>query len=382
MIVSASTRSIWPLLVANTNTALSQLIPNYFCRMIVQWVDRQRQMYKLRNQGKKTALTDDRVSALEEVGFEWAVPRGKEPANPRPQGQAIAAAAGHQSIMAASPASRGRPKKADGVVGVGSPTGTLRKTQTQKWNERYEQLKQYRADTGSTRVRAGKSKDDSYSKLGKWCDHQRQLYRLRRDGKPSSMSDERIQALEDIDFQWVLQHRVEDRGVVGPLMQPTTTRTPLPPRTARQMEQQKEAILSNGKKQSQKWYDNYEELRSYREEHGNCRVKAGKKKDSSYSKLGKWVDHQRQLYRLRAQGKPTSLSDERIAALDEIGFEWVVVKRTGGGRPVEEPHDVQAHPGAVEDSEAMQAQQAAAAAEAAAALEDNEEMVGEGHVSI
>ena len=95
--------------------------------MIVQWVDRQRQMYKLRNQGKKTALTDDRVSALEEVGFEWAVPRGKEPANPRPQGQAIAAAAGHQSIMAASPASRGRPKKADGVVGVGSPTGTLRK---------------------------------------------------------------------------------------------------------------------------------------------------------------------------------------------------------------------------------------------------------------
>ena len=86
------------------------------------------------------------------------------------------------------------------------------------------------------------------------------------------------------------------------------------------MEQQKKTILSNGKTQSQKWHDNYEELRRYREEHGNCRVKAGKKKDSSYSKLGKWVDHQRQLYRLRAQGKPTSLSDERIAALDEIGF--------------------------------------------------------------
>jgi hypothetical protein len=346
----------------------------------LQWVDRQRQMYKLRNQGKKTALTDERVSALEAVGFDWAVPRGKEPSNPRPAGQAAAAAAAHQPIVGASAASRGRPKKADGTtVGTPSGTSTLRKTQAQKWNERYEQLKQYKAETGDTRIRAGKSKDDSYSKLGKWCDHQRQLYRLRRDGKPSSMSDERIQALEDVGFQWVLQHRVEDRGVVGPLMQPSTSRTPLPPRSARQMEQQKEAILSNGKKQSQKWYDNFEELRRYREEHGNCRVKAGKKKDSSYSKLGKWVDHQRQLYRLRAQGKPTSLSDERIAALDEIGFEWVVVKRTGGGRPVDEPHHV--HPGAVEDSEAI-AQQAAAAAEAAAALADNEEMGGGGHVSI
>ena len=256
-------------------------------------------------------------------------------------------------------------------------TAMLRKTQAQKWNERYEELKQYKAETGDTRISAGKSKDESYSKLGKWCDHQRQLYRLRRDGKPSSMSDERIQALEALEFQWVLQHRVDDRGVVGTLMQPTTARTPLPPRSARQVEQQKEAILSNGKKQSQKWYDNYEELRRYREEYGNCRVKAGKKKDSSYSKLGKWVDHQRQLYRLRAQGKPTSLSDERIAALDELGFEWVVVKRTGGGRPSEEPHHIQ--DGSVEDSEVMQAQAAAAAA---AALEDDEEMVGGPHVSI
>ena len=92
------------------------------------------------------------------------------------------------------------------------------------------------------------------------------------------------------------------------------------------------------------------------------------------------MDHQRQLYRLRAQGKPTSLSDERIAALDELGFEWIVVKRTGGGRPSEEPHHIQDGP--VEDSEVMQAQQAQAAAVAAAALEDDEEMVGGAHVSI
>lgn len=50
---------------------------------------------------------------------------------------------------------------------------------------------------------------------------------------------------------------------------------------------QKEAIMGSGKKQAQKWYDSYEALRDYKDKYGNCRVKAGKKKDSSYSKLGK-----------------------------------------------------------------------------------------------
>mmetsp|Transcript_4000 Transcript_4000/g.7846 ORF Transcript_4000/g.7846 Transcript_4000/m.7846 type:complete len:178 (-) Transcript_4000:169-702(-) len=135
------------------------------------------------------------------------------------------------------------------------------------------------------------------------------------------MTDERIQALESVGFQWVLQHRVDELpGHTPPPKQ-------ISRKSIRDRQAQKERLVGSGKKQSQKWYDNYMALCDYKDKYGNCRVRAGKKKDSSYSKLGKWVDHQRQLYRGRHIGKNTSLTDDRIAALDEIGFEWVVVRR-------------------------------------------------------
>lgn len=94
------------------------------------------------------------------------------------------------------------------------------------------------------------------------------------------MSDERIQELESVGFLWVLQHRVDDLPGHSPPPK-------LAKRSTRDRQAQKERILRSGKKQSQKWYDNYLALRDYKEKYGNCRVRAGKKKDSSYSKLGK-----------------------------------------------------------------------------------------------
>jgi len=278
-----------------------------------KWVDRQRQMYKLRAEGKKTALTEERVKRLEEVGFEWAVPRGKEPAK-----KTEADNAGSRP--------RGRPRKDQGADGAGQ---SERRTQKQKWNDRFAELKAHaEANGGSTNVRAGKRKEGLYSQLGKWCDHQRQLYRQRGDGKPSSMTDERVQALESIGFQWTLQQKVHDTSAPSSSGRSRAA-------TLREREILKAQILKNGKKQSQKWYDNYEDLIAFKEEHNHSRVTAGKKKDGSYSQLGKWVDHQRQLYRSRELGKPSSLTDHRIAALNNVGFEWVVLRRSNG--PVSEP---------------------------------------------
>lgn len=129
-----------------------------------KWVDRQRQMYKLRGQGKKTALTDERIAALEEIGFEWAVPRGKQPQSPKPQGGQGGAAS------AAKSSARGRPKKVpDDTEADKVDAPTQRKTQVQKWQDRFEELEQYKGEYGDTRVRAGKRKDGTYSKLGKWA---------------------------------------------------------------------------------------------------------------------------------------------------------------------------------------------------------------------
>ena len=95
------------------------------------------------------------------------------------------------------------------------------------------------------------------------------------------MTDERIQALESVGFQWVLQHRVDDLpGHTPPPKQ-------ISKKSTRDRQVQKDRLLGTGKKQSQKWYDNYVMLCDYKDKYGNCRVRAGKKKDSSYSKLGK-----------------------------------------------------------------------------------------------
>ena len=42
---------------------------------IGRWVMTQRANYNLKLQGKRSALTDERVKALEELGFVWSIPR-------------------------------------------------------------------------------------------------------------------------------------------------------------------------------------------------------------------------------------------------------------------------------------------------------------------
>lgn len=80
------------------------------------------------------------------------------------------------------------------------------------------------------------------------------------------------------------------------------------------------------------WDMKLEQLKEYKKEHGHCRVPARKKKgendpdhDPDIQKLAKWVEHQRGMYWKRKRGDKTSLSDERVEALEEIGFEWRLI---------------------------------------------------------
>jgi hypothetical protein len=43
-----------------------------------------------------------------------------------------------------------------------------------------------------------------------------------------------------------------------------------------------------------------------------------------HSSLGSWVAVQRKEYKLRMEGKPSRLTQERIHRLESVGFEWVV----------------------------------------------------------
>jgi len=74
-----------------------------------------------------------------------------------------------------------------------------------------------------------------------------------------------------------------------------------------------------------KWYNKLEELKAYCVKNETCHVpqiQTDKDHDPNRLSLAKWCDHQRQLYNRRSEGAKTSLTDERVASLESLGFEW------------------------------------------------------------
>ena len=111
--------------------------------------------------------------------------------------------------------------------------------------------------------------------LGSWVVEQRTHYRLRREGKQSSMKNERIRELEAIGFVWNIYDDIWDQMMA--------------------------------------------ELAGYVERAGG--INKIHHRDDLF---GNWFTRQRALKRLRKRGKKCSLTDERIAQLDKYGFHWDV----------------------------------------------------------
>lgn len=108
------------------------------------WVKRQRYQYKLKQEGRSNTLTSQRQFMLEGLGFVWD---------------------SHKAI----------------------------------WEERYSVLCQYRNLHGHTNVPVN-FKDKA---LAIWVKCQRRQYKLRLEGRPSSMTADRIAKLEGIGFVWM-----------------------------------------------------------------------------------------------------------------------------------------------------------------------------------
>ena len=67
------------------------------------------------------------------------------------------------------------------------------------------------------------------------------------------------------------------------------------------------------------WEAQFAELVAYAEEHGDCNVP---RRFEANKELGHWVMRQRTEYRLLMEGRRSSMTEERIAKLNEIGFVW------------------------------------------------------------
>ena len=73
--------------------------------------------------------------------------------------------------------------------------------------------------------------------------------------------------------------------------------------------------------QSAEWNRMYQKLRAYKEKNGDCIVPAI---NGKMSELSHWVANQRAQKKLKIEGKPSLLTAERQAKLDEISFTWKV----------------------------------------------------------
>lgn len=163
------------------------------------------------------------------------------------------------------------------------------------WNRYFNELSRYRQVFGTTSVAKGSHPEYAaqLASLAGWCDRQRTAYKKLKKGEKGGLSTHRLNRLQEINFEFDRKGKsIDFRG----------------------------------------WDAKLSELKAFRERNGHCRVPLRRKKkddpnfDEGLRKLAKWVEHQRTNYWKRAKGEQNSLSDERIAALNAIGFEWRVVK--------------------------------------------------------
>jgi len=142
------------------------------------------------------------------------------------------------------------------------------------WNERFNELKDYKEEYGRTNVPRSENKQ-----LCEWVKTQRKQYGKFQENRKGKITLERIQTLESIGFEWVL-----NRG---------------------------------GPRNESQWNKHFNELKEYKEEYGHTNV------SQSNKQLGLWVKKQRTEYKKFKKNGKSQITSERIELLESIDFEWV-----------------------------------------------------------
>jgi len=169
----------------------------------------------------------------------------------------------------------------DQLTAVGF-TATKRKMvnkgqEDEHWNNMFAELEQYKKDNGNCNV----STTPPHTELIKWVIAQRREYKKLKENKESLLTASRLMRLNDIGFQF----------------------------------RQRADYTS--------WDDRVKQLREYKNRHGHLKIPV------SDPDLGWFVSSQREEYRKRCDGKPSSLTDDRYNDLNQLGFVFVGGKRKG-----------------------------------------------------
>ena len=157
------------------------------------------------------------------------------------------------------------------------------------WTRHMDDLKKFRDEVGHCHVPLN---HPDYPKLGLWVKEQRRHYTLLKQGKPSHMTHARAAELDKVGFCWDTHEAT--------------------------------------------WLERFKELTQFKEKHGHCIVPTNY---SENTKLGTWVHHQRRQYKKHQEGKTCHITEDRIRALDQIGFVWNPRERSGSGDEISQASD-------------------------------------------
>ena len=148
----------------------------------------------------------------------------------------------------------------------------LSETLSATWEIMYSYAKRYYDEHGDLVPELKYKTEEGYS-LGSWLNTQRMIRRGTADG---FLSEEQIAKLDAIGMRWET-------------------------------------------KKDCSWNKNFAELLKYKEQYGNIDVNPRYKTDSGVA-LGRWISRLRMMYNAGIQ--KTVLTDERIAALNQLGMIW------------------------------------------------------------
>lgn len=222
-----------------------------------------------------------------------------------------------------------------------------------KWLATLEELKSYKEEHGDCIVPRGYANGP---KLASWVAEQRKQYKLLKDGKQSSITSERIDLLNELGFAWNAQEaawarHMEDlksfRDKFGHTHVPLSH--PEFPKLGLWIKEQRRhyTLLRQGKQSHMTeeraaeldrigfcwdtheatWLERFRDLTDFKEKHGHCSVPANY---APKQKLSTWVHHQRRQYRKFKELQPCHITEDRVKALESVGFVWSPRDRSSG----------------------------------------------------
>ena len=163
----------------------------------------------------------------------------------------------------------------------GTPIYMPAKTPNCIWEEHMKDLHLFKQRHDHCRVPRNYSDNP---KLGRWVMNVRSHFQLLQKGKKSTLiTEERLQQLQEIDFDFAPKYKSHTKYYVV------------------------------------RWEQHLEELFQFKQKHGHCRVP---QRSKATKRLGSWVLYVRHQYHKHNNGQPSRMTTDRIEQLKQIGFDF------------------------------------------------------------